>query len=185
MASETCCDDIYHFIEYLPEYVNLELELITEVTTLKTITSIDTIRFDSLGNEIVRLEERKTVIKNIDSLPIIGAKIGVIRKNKIDEAKKLGKYNEFGLRESIVWIDTNSTSQPVQFNLLQNKEYYIIIVKDGMNTILEPLHFGEDYPITYNMQKKNIYEEIDAKETVTTEITGTSDCLKTSFFLNH
>lgn len=175
LKSETCCDDIYNFQEYIPTYVNIRLTLSQDVILYDTLVTTDSTLVDSAGVEKWSFSQNKTIEKKIVSEKITGTKIGIIRKNLADKSKQIGRFNLKGLSQSIEWIDTNNTSGTAQLNLLQNKGYYLVVAKDSMETIIQELNTNDNNELNFAMSKikeKVVIVDTVIKDTIP-EITST------------
>jgi len=171
LLSETCCDDIYQYAEYIPKKVSIDISLLKEVMKFDTLISYDTIYTDTLKSEIVEVKEIKTPVETKQELPVFGAKLGIVKKTAVNDAKKLGRNDIFGVKNEIEWIDTNTTDQPINFSLIQSKEYFVVVQKDSMTSIFQPLNTNSDIYLPLVMQQE--IKDTIVEEDTTVQLSGT------------
>ncbi len=117
LKSETCCDDIYSFEEYIPKHVWVE-GVVTELhkvpDTNQVVNAITSI--DSIAIEPVEIEVADT-LNNV--------KIGYVQKRYANSWED-GDYS--GFTDKIVWNDSLNKGG-YGFDLIKEKEYLMVVDK--------------------------------------------------------
>lgn len=131
LASETCCDDIYRFESYIPDSVTIDI-LLTELVLTPDSTSNITASTDSNFVATSKVEK-------IGSIGMSGARVGYMKKYKYDKMMKEDSTLTATAFDALVtWVDTTSAEGKTKTSFLADKDYVILIEKEGFkDTIID------------------------------------------------
>lgn len=174
LKHESCCEDIYMFVEHLPEFINVQVSLSRKISLTDTVFTKDSVQVDVKGKKNWSYTTTKTLVARDTTVAFQGAKMGMVKKIYAEEAKKIGKFNPQGLANKIEWIDTNNTNGKFNTLLLKDKEYVMVIIADSMQAEMKEIVTSKDQVFEFEMRQK---EKIVVTDTINikpkNEITGT------------
>ena len=159
LTSETCCDDIYTYEEYIPEYIDLSgviQEALVEVvdTSVKLVDSLsvasaDTLKTPSLAlSDAVQVSDSSATLSQVDSSKVEvkklqfakGVKVGYVRKKHIKQVEEEGlKLTADNLAEHVVWSDPTDEKGEYGMKLLAKKNYSLVVQKEGKEDMIVSL----------------------------------------------
>ncbi len=136
LTSETCCDDIYEYQEYIPEYISLE-----GIVKEEYVATHDTVMKQDSGVVTVKnlsKVDSASVVVNDSILPLrkaVAARVGYVRKKSITQVEEEGLNPSIeNLQEHIVWLDSTDRSGEFSSKLLKGKKYALVVEKEGYNS---------------------------------------------------
>lgn len=144
LTSETCCDDIYRFEDYMPPichlagYLKLQEQQVNEAildTLIAASASTESTAPDTL---ITQYTPQYDTILNFT--PITDVRYGIVKQRHIEEAKAEGKEKTVEFYDKwITWIDTTDATGLFEADLVIGKHYSIVFIMDSMETHIENL----------------------------------------------
>ena len=191
LKSETCCDDIYSYEEYLPEEKEITgkvFELLVGLDPLKLPSKNPASKSnDSTGltNEIASSDSNFVRVHTIaeqritDSLSkendrlnaageqeltkegLAGVRVGFVRQRHLEKSIVDGKLDKYELESHIEWVDTTKDDGAFTARLYKERQYALVVEKDGYNQ--------EVFPIDW----ERMGDELKAEIVVTKEIKDT------------
>ena len=128
LTSETCCDDIYEYQEYIPEYIDLKgivkEQYVSKPDSSLAVKNVNTVKNVTLVDSAV---VNVTPIRNAEK-----SRVGYVRKKSVEQIKEEGlNPTRENLQEHIVWIDSTDQSGTFSSQLLKGKSYSLVVEKDG------------------------------------------------------
>jgi OmpA-OmpF porin, OOP family len=169
LKHETCCEDIYSVVQYLPTYIKMNISLTQLVTVVDTIIVKDSVQVEIAKKKVWKFEDKKVLVSRDTIIALEGAKIGLVKKVQADESKKIGRFTPNGLQSKIEWLDTNNLGE-YNTQLLQNKEYVLVVLKDSMDPILQEFVTDTDKGFDFKMNKT---KKLVKDTVITKELSGT------------
>lgn len=156
LTSETCCDDIYTFQEYTPEY--LELLLFLQEAYIPELVD-PVVDIDSLGNKdtssvvkrnpvspILEISEEVMVTDSLsgDTIPKVAyrpakdVKVGYVRRKAVNHLAADGlDVTIDNLTEDIHWVnDSTLNGSEHGIKLLAKKHYSLLLRKEGKKDMI-------------------------------------------------
>lgn len=170
LKSETCCDDIYSYLEYEPEHVIMD-GIVTEFYTVPDTSytyKIDSSVFEMVNKEKVYAIDTTVTITEIEKTDSLeNVKIGYVQKRFTDSWEE-GDYSAF--EDKITWNDSLNKGD-YKFDLIKEKEYLMVVQKDSGRATLYNLDSviktqpSKDY-ITHNIKTEVEKREKPVLDTV-------------------
>lgn len=180
LKSETCCDDIYSYDEYLPtirEVNGKVLEMIAKVQEMNVDSAVvsdsSIASTDSLTNATASIDSNfahlHTVAEQelVDSLSrsitednkevlvergLAEARVGFVRQRHLDAAIIEGILDEHELAPYIEWIDTTGEDGTFLARLYEERQYALVVEKEG---------YGQEvFPVDWNRVENELKAEI-------------------------
>lgn len=153
LTSETCCDDIYEYQEFVPQFINLK-GVVKEEYVAQQDTTI--FKNDSVSILVKKINKTDSAAVNTTNLPIRNsatARVGYVRQKSIVQVKEEGLTPSIeNLQEHIVWLDNAKVSGEFSSKLLKEKKYSLVVAKEGYNSQLLDL----DSVLTHKGDLSNI-----------------------------
>lgn len=145
LTSETCCDDIYGYSEYLPIYDTLsgfvKEKLITSILHDSSFIALkDTNRTLS---DSLQITKQKEELKDL----LAGVRVGVMKERKYQKALTEERTDEVEtMEEDIEWQDSTSAKGDFNVRIIQGKTYRVVLSKEGFEPKVVTLQELQDNP---------------------------------------
>lgn len=196
LTSETCCDDIYSYQEYTPEYLELLLfleeayipELVDPTVGLDSSESaLDSIVNDASIRKVamptIQVSEEVLVQDSIatDSIvkkhyrPATDVRVGYVRRKAINHLEEDGlEVTIDNLNEDVQWVSDSTGKQgEVSLKLLAKKHYSLLLRKEGKKDLI--IDLDETFMLAENgMVKMSVIleDEVIIKDTIAKDTTS-------------
>lgn len=137
LTSETCCDDIYRFDWFEPEYNELTGQVYSELVVLVEDTST---AMASLDTAMVVNVDSLQLKKEVTKSELSNTRIGLVRKRHVEEPSS-NDYTAFS--QFIEWVDTTDAAGIFNSKVQSSKDYVLVLENDEFGTKLIPLEKGQ------------------------------------------
>lgn len=130
LTSETCCDDIYAFAEYIPVYDTLmgtvQEKLITQILHDSNFVALkDT---NQVLADSVQLQQEKEELKGL----LADVQVGIIKERRYQKAITEERIDQIeAYEEDVEWQDSTSTEGDFKLHVIQGKQYRVVLKKEG------------------------------------------------------
>lgn len=178
LHSETCCDDIYFYIEEIPETISFTGHIkedvkepeAGQVATASLDKKIISDQLKQLEADTVRGSNQILTKQNVQN-----AYIGILKKKLYDRQVKNNDTSFATLSDLVTWVDTTSSNGKYTVNLKKGKEYVIVATKPGYKGTLQIINTGNLDSVSLTLQKKVLKVADTMKVVQTTKLTANID----------
>ena len=151
LHSETCCDDIYYYIEEIQEKTILKGLIQEQITDMSA----------TLGKKIITDQLKQTVedtmkvySATLSKQHVEYAYIGILKKKIYDRQVKNNDTSFATLSDLVTWMDTTASDGSYQLNLRKGKEYIIVVSKPGYKGFVQVINTNTDEPLDLILKKQ-------------------------------
>lgn len=168
LKSATCCDDIYSFQNYIPEFIYIDHFVYRDSSFIDSVLMV---QIDSVKGDTTSFYKPKTVKIKV---PFVSAKVGIVKTKYVIDTS-LTDYSLY--KEYIEWIDTIQPNNTYPSKLIKGKSYTVVVDQQGyipvvknLDSIAESYTGAEPVRNEIRLEKIKTYLPIEDSSLATAEV---------------